>query len=201
MTKTAVKLATLAIGAALVFASSVPPVYADGGGGGADPAGANTGPVNSGKGDASTTKGSTSTTKGRSATSTKSKKKQSEFINGYRRAYTTIYQKHDYTAAIAQLRALKHDDHPDVANLLGYSNRKLGNYEESKRWYETALKSDPSHVLTWQYYGLWQLEQGHLAQAQVHLDKIASICGTSCPQYISLADAMGVVAAGGRPVY
>ena len=90
---------------------------------------------------------------------------------------------------------------PDVANLIGYANRKLGNYDESKVWYEAALKADPSHVRTWQYYGLWQLEQGKPAQAQVHLDKIAALCGTSCPEYRSLAEAMGMVAAGGRPIY
>jgi len=199
MTKAAVKLAILALGATLAFAQSVPPAYADGGGGGGGDAKdrVNSGPIDSSK-DSSATKGSS--TKG-GTTSTKSKGKQSEFLDGYKRAYASIYEKHDYTGAIAQLRALKHDDHPDVANLIGYSNRKLGNYEESKAWYEAALKSDPTHVRTWQYYGLWQLEKGNMAQAQVHLDKIASICGTSCPQYLSLAEAMGTVAAGGRPIY
>ena len=51
---------------------------------------------------------------------------------------------------------------------------------------------------TWQYYGLWQLEQGNRAQAQVHLDRIATLCGTSCAEYRSLSEAMGTVAAGGR---
>jgi tetratricopeptide (TPR) repeat protein len=177
MTRTAVRLAAIAIGTSFLLASA--PVFADGGGGGAG-AGPNTPPADSSKG---------------------GQGKKSEFLDGYKRAYAAIYEKHDYQAAIAQLRALKHDDHPDVANLIGYSSRKLGNYEESKQWYEAALKSDPTHVLTWQYYGMWQLEQGNQAQAKVHLDKIASICGTSCPQYRSLSEAMGVVAAGGRPVY
>jgi tetratricopeptide (TPR) repeat protein len=132
----------------------------------------------------------------------KSKKGQKKsFLDGYKQAYAAIYQQHDYAAGIAQLKALKRDDHPDVANLIGYSNRKLGNYDESKVWYEAALKADPSHVRTWQYYGLWQLERGNQAQAKVHLDKIASLCGTSCPEYRSLAEAMGTVAAGGRPIY
>lgn len=179
MTKTTVRLAALAISALLALAYSAPPVFADGGGGGGG--GPNTEPDR--------------------GTTTKGKGKKSEFLDGYKRAYATLYEKHDYTGAIAQLRALKHDAHPDVANLIGYSNRKLGNFEESKHWYEAALRADPTHVRTWQYYGLWQLEQGNQAQAQVHLDKIASICGTSCPQYRSLADAMGVAAAGGRPEY
>jgi tetratricopeptide (TPR) repeat protein len=123
------------------------------------------------------------------------------FINGYRAAYATIYDRSDYAAAIEQLKALGHDDRADVANLIGYSYRKLGNYQVSQAWYERALQADPNHVRTWQYYGLWQLEQGKSAQAKVHLDKIATLCGTSCPEYRSLSEAMGIVAAGGRPVY
>ncbi len=203
MTKTAVRLAALSIGAGLMLASSALPAFSDGGGGAmtdskSGASTSNTGPADSSKGTTTTTTTKGATTKG---ATTKGKDKKSEFLDGYKQAYAAIYEKHDYKAAIAQLRALHRDDHPDVANLIGYSNRKLGNYEESKTWYETALKSDPTHVRTWQYYGLWQLEQGNQAQAQIHLDKIASLCGTSCPQYVSLSEAMGVVAAGGRPVY
>ena len=53
-----------------------------------------------------------------------------------------------------QLKVLGHDDHPNVGNLIGYSNRKLGDYKFSQVWYERALKADPNHVLTSQYYGL-----------------------------------------------
>src|SRR5262245_41818737 len=65
------------------------------------------------------------------------------FIAGYRTAYATIYEKHDYAAAIPQLRALDQDDRADVANLIGYSYRKLGQYDQSKEWYERALAADP----------------------------------------------------------
>jgi tetratricopeptide (TPR) repeat protein len=174
MTGTAVRLATLAIVAA--FAFSPAPVFA---------AGTDTPPPPP------------------PADSSKSKPKDDKksFLDGYKAAYAAIYQRHDYATGIAKLKALKRSDHADVANLIGYANRKLGNTDESKVWYEAALKADPSHVRTWQYYGLWQLEQGKSAQAQVHLDKIAALCGTSCPEYRSLSEAMGVVAAGGRPVY
>jgi tetratricopeptide (TPR) repeat protein len=131
----------------------------------------------------------------------KSKNEKKSFLDGYKAAYAAIYQRHDYASGITHLKALKRSDHADVANLIGYANRKLGNYDESRVWYEAALKADPSHVRTWQYYGLWQLEQGKPAQAQLHLDKIATLCGTSCPEYRSLSEAMGVVAAGGRPIY
>jgi tetratricopeptide (TPR) repeat protein len=112
------------------------------------------------------------------------------FAKGYREAYTTIYDRNEYAAAIEQLKALAHDDHPNVANLIGYSYRKLGDYSLSQVWYERALKADPNHVLTWNYYGLWQIEQGNREQAEYHLSRIGAICGTDCAEYRSLAEAL-----------
>ena len=131
--------------------------------------------------------------------STKSKKKSSEarpttedaaFARGYRAAYATIYERHDYASAIDQLRALGHDDIAAVANLVGYSYRKLGDYKISQLWYERALKADPDHVKTWQYYGLWQVEQGNRDQAQYHLSRIAALAGSDSEEYRSLAAAL-----------
>ena len=83
-----------------------------------------------------------------------------------------------------------HDDNAAVANLIGYSYRKLGDYKQSQVWYELALKDDPNHVRTWQYYGLWQLEQGNREQAKYHLNKIAKLAGTDSAEYRSLAAAL-----------
>src|SRR6201997_3874813 len=113
-----------------------------------------------------------------------------KFLEGYRAAYATIYDRNDYASAIEQLKALGHDDRADVANLIGYSYRKLSDYKLSQAWYERALKADPNHVKTWQYYGLWQVEQGNREQAQYHLSRIAEICGTECAEYKSLALAL-----------
>ncbi|APG10182.1 hypothetical protein BKD09_17785 [Bradyrhizobium japonicum] len=112
------------------------------------------------------------------------------FAHGYRAAYSAVYDRTDYASAIEQLKTLGHDDHPNVANLIGYSYRKLGDYRQSQLWYERALKADPNHVLTWQYYGLWQIEQGNRDQALYHLSRIAAICGTGCEEYRSLAAAL-----------
>ena len=113
-----------------------------------------------------------------------------KFLAGYRTAYTTIYDRGDYTTAIEQLKALGHDDRADVANLIGYSYRKLGNYQLSQAYYQQALKDDPSHVRTWQYYGLWQLEQGNREQAEYHLSKIGELAGTDSKEYRSLQAAL-----------
>jgi tetratricopeptide (TPR) repeat protein len=131
--------------------------------------------------------------------SSKAKKKTSElhpgvedaaFASGYRAAYAAIYDRNDYASAIDQLKALGHDDIAAVANLIGYSYRKLGDYKLSQIWYERALKADPNHVKTWQYYGLWQVEQGNRDQAQYHLSRIAALAGTDSEEYRSLAAAL-----------
>lgn len=112
------------------------------------------------------------------------------FLQGYRTAYATIYERNEYAAAIDQLKALGQDDRADVANLIGYSYRKLGKYELASVWYERALKADPNHVRTWQYYGLWQVEQGNREQAKHHLAKIEALAGRDSAEYQSLASAL-----------
>jgi tetratricopeptide (TPR) repeat protein len=129
------------------------------------------------------------------------KKSEQEFRDRYRAAYITIYERNDYTRAIHQLKALDQNDRAEVANLIGYSYRKLGDYRLAQVWYERALKADPTHVKTWQYYGLWQIEQGHPERARAHLVKIEQICGASCPEYRSLAAALDAPVGDARRIY
>jgi tetratricopeptide (TPR) repeat protein len=116
--------------------------------------------------------------------------KDDKFITGYRAAYAAVYDRSDYASAIEQLKALGHDDNAAVANLIGYSYRKLGDYKVSQIWYERALQADANHVKTWQYYGLWQVEQGNRDSAQYHLSRIAALAGTGSEEYRSLAAAL-----------
>ena len=137
-------------------------------------------------------------TKGRTTGSTHRSKKAAKksflndpvFIQGYHTAYTSIYDHQDYATAIDELKALGHDDYANVANLIGYSYRKLGDYKLSQVWYERALKDYPNHVLTWNYYGFWRIEYGNREQAEYHLSRIAEICGTDCSEYRTLAAAL-----------
>ena len=117
------------------------------------------------------------------------KKSEQQFIDGYKAAHAMIYQGNDYAGGIAKLRSLGQDDHPDVANLIGFSSRKLGRYDDAKLWYEKALAANPNHTLTWSYYGMWHAEQGNLLKARDHLTKVASICGnTECREYVMLKE-------------
>jgi tetratricopeptide (TPR) repeat protein len=110
------------------------------------------------------------------------------FIAGYKAAYAMIYERGDYEKAIVALHALDRDDNADVANLIGYANRKLGRYDDAKIWYERSLAADPNHAVTWSYYGMWQAEQGNLLKAKDDLEKVRLICGTNCEPYRMLKD-------------
>ena len=111
---------------------------------------------------------------------------QEKFLRDYRAARQMVLAG-NYQSGIAAMHALGHDEHPDVANYIGYANRKMGNYEQSKIWYEAALKADPNHTRTWSYYGMWQMEQGNRLKAEDFLEKVNVLCGTTaCEEYRQL---------------
>jgi tetratricopeptide (TPR) repeat protein len=111
---------------------------------------------------------------------------QAKFLHGYRAARDLILAGH-YREGIAAMHALGHDEHPDVANYIGYAFRKLGDFGDSKIWYEKALASDPKHVRTWSYFGMWHAEQGNRLKAEDFLQKVQLICGnTTCKEYTEL---------------
>jgi tetratricopeptide (TPR) repeat protein len=119
----------------------------------------------------------------------KEKKSEQQFIDGYKAARAMLLDGR-YEAGIAAFHELGRDEHPDVANYLGYAHRKLGQYDQSRVWYEKALASDPKHTRTLQYYGMWHLEQGNRLKAEDHLEKIEVICGSGCEDYLLLRKAI-----------
>ncbi len=111
---------------------------------------------------------------------------QEKFLHDYRAARQLILAG-NYKDGIAAMHALGHDEHPDVANYIGYSYRRMGDYEDSKVWYEKALAADANHVRTWSYYGMWQMEQGNRLKALDDLQKVKLICGSAnCEEYHQL---------------
>jgi tetratricopeptide (TPR) repeat protein len=170
------RLGALAAAALFGFAVSIGSVLAAGGGGDPEPR---------------TPPEPKSGTPGQKNTKSRKhiKKTEQEFIEGYRAARQLVLEG-KYEEGITAFMALGRDDHPDVANYIGYANRKLGNYDLAKVWYEKALASDPNHVRTWQYYGMWQLEQGNMLKAADFLETIRLICGTECKEYQDLKAGM-----------
>ncbi len=124
------------------------------------------------------------------------KKKKKNDSSQNRQDIRTAYQQArllivdaQYEAGIAAMHSLGADDNAEISKYIGYASRKLGRYEVANVWYERALASDPNHTRTWQYYGMWQLEQGNMLKAEDYLQKIQVICGnTACNDYKALKD-------------
>ena len=78
----------------------------------------------------------------------------------------------------------------DAYNMLGYSNRKLGNNEEAFIYYNKALKLDPSHKVIHEYMGRIYLNLGQPEKVKIHLGKLDSICFFGCDEYTTLKKAI-----------
>ncbi len=171
MTQTLRRIGILAAAALLTTTLGLKPVYAVGTDEPAPPADSS-----KGKSD-----------KKKSGKKSKSRKKSdAEFLRQYRVARALILAQR-YEEGIAAMHTLGHDEHPDVANYIGYAYRKMGDFADSRIWYEKALSADPLHVRTWSYYGMWQMEQGRPDLAMAYLDKVEAICGNrTCKEYREL---------------
>ncbi len=77
--------------------------------------------------------------------------------------------------------------HPDVLNYLGFTNRKLGNYDTAVGYYEAALAIDPDHRGATEYLGELYLEIGRFADAQRQLAKLDTLCPYGCAEREELA--------------
>ena len=78
----------------------------------------------------------------------------------------------------------------DGYNLLGYSSRWLGKYDEAFAAYDRALALDPKHKGALEYSGVAYLKVNQLAKAQEQLVKLKAIC-TTCEETTDLTKAIG----------
>ena len=176
MTKSSFRLYALIAASTFAFAVTLPALAVD-----------SSSPMSNTAKPAPAPAGATKAAKKKKAPKKEEKKSEQQFIDGYKSAHTMIYKQHEYAAAIDKLKSLGHDENADVANLIGYSSRKLGRYDDSKLWYERALAADPAHTVTWSYYGMWHAEQGNVLKAREYLAKVESLCGnTKCREYTEL---------------
>ncbi len=119
--------------------------------------------------------------------------KQSNLLDGDRALYEQGRQlalAGEYGKALALFEAIEDKRDSDVLTMIGYSKRKSGDVEEGIAIYLQALAFDPDNVNTREYLGEGYVAMGRLDLAQAELDKIGTLCGDSCEQYIDLAAAM-----------
>ena len=94
-----------------------------------------------------------------------------------------------YEEALTALEAVKVQDSM-VLTMIGYSQRKMGNYDLGLAYYQQALALDPNNVNTHEYLGEAYAEKGKLDLAKGELLKVSAVCGTTCEQYQDLAKAI-----------
>ena len=106
-------------------------------------------------------------------------------------AIPALVENGDYEGAIAELDAFIVDEsrNADAWNLLGYSQRQLGMYEESMRSYKKALKLDRKHLGALEYQGELYLKLDEVKKAKKNLKKLAKYCG-DCEQHEKLKSAI-----------
>jgi len=100
----------------------------------------------------------------------------------------SVYQLIDdkkFNEAIAELSKVDKVD-ADVLNLLGFSNRKLQNYDTALEYYQQALQLEPEHKGANEYLGQLYVETGKLDKARERLAVLDKACFFSCREYRSL---------------
>jgi tetratricopeptide (TPR) repeat protein len=95
-----------------------------------------------------------------------------------------------YDEALAALEAIKNQNDAMVLTMIGYSKRKLGNYDEGVALYQRALAIEPNNANTHEYLGEAYAEKGKLDLAKAELVKVSAVCGTACEQYQDLVKAI-----------
>ncbi len=98
----------------------------------------------------------------------------------------------DYHRAIFLLyKAVEQDaDNADAQNWLGYSNRKIGDFENAFKFYKMALATNPEHKGAHEYIGEAYLEAGNPTMAEQHLSALNKLCPNDCEEYNDLKAAI-----------
>ena len=94
--------------------------------------------------------------------------------------------------AIKKLKkAIKEEpDNADIYNYLGFAHRKIGDYDNSKIYYEEALFIQPDHKLALEYQGELFLKLDDVQSAQSNLEKLKILCPEGCDELTDLYTAI-----------
>jgi Flp pilus assembly protein TadD len=93
--------------------------------------------------------------------------------------------------AIARLRKaeVRHPDHADLQNYLGYAHRNLKQLDAAFRHYKRAIELEPRHRGAHEYIGEAYLMVGDVPNAEKHLAALRAICLLPCEELTDLEKA------------
>jgi tetratricopeptide (TPR) repeat protein len=101
-----------------------------------------------------------------------------------------LAHKGEFEAGRELFETVADQNKPEVLNGLGYTNRKLGNFDVGIAYYKKALALDPNYAEAREYLGEGYVTMGKLDLAKEQLVEIRRICGTSCEEYADLNEAI-----------
>jgi predicted Zn-dependent protease len=95
----------------------------------------------------------------------------------------------DYRSAADLLQKVlsRQPDNPDVLNLMGFSERKLGESSTALEYYKKALDLQPNHIGANEYLGELYLELKQPQMAEQRLAVLQQACG-NCEEYTELKE-------------
>ena len=97
---------------------------------------------------------------------------------------------------LLQAALKRNPKNPDAWNYLGFTTRKLGNFDDAQTYYFNALRLDPEHLKAMEYLGELYLQTGRPSLAQDLLDRITELCpAAECEERDQLAAAIEKYAA------
>lgn len=81
-------------------------------------------------------------------------------------------------------------DNADAWNYLGFSNRKLKQFDQAMKAYQKALAIEPEHRGANEYIGELYLQTDDLAKAKKHLEILDDACTFGCDEFDDLKAAI-----------
>ena len=106
----------------------------------------------------------------------------------YQQAQTALAGADYWTAADLLQKVLsRQPDNPDVLNLMGFSERKLGYGSTALYYYKKALNLQPNHIGANEYLGELYLELKQPNLAEQRLVVLQQTCG-NCEEYTELKE-------------
>jgi Flp pilus assembly protein TadD len=97
--------------------------------------------------------------------------------------------------AVTRLRKaeVRHPDHADLQNDLGFSYRNLKQFDAAFRHYKRAIEIEPRHKGAHEYIGEAYLMVGDVPNAEKHLAALRAICLLPCEELTDLEKAFAKV--------
>jgi Flp pilus assembly protein TadD len=105
----------------------------------------------------------------------------------------------NFPGAIEELKRVNDTGSADWNNLMGYSLRKgpTPDFAGAEKFYNEALRIDPTHRGALEYSGELYLQTGDLAKAEQRLAALDKACFFGCEEYDDLKKAIAQYKAGG----